>query len=141
MDSDHAWLKVGWRLPPSNFLKLNVDGSSATNSDQMGWGGAIRDAAGNWIQGFQSNSKHNSTFVAEAMALRDGLTTAKNHGSRQLLCESDCNTGEWIHRDGNATADWLARRGCRAINQGTMLLNSLPPELEVILLQDMFGVV
>lgn len=175
MDSDHAWMKVGWRLPPSDFLKLNVDGSYSTDSDQMGWGGAIRDAATKWIMGFQSNSTHSSAFVAEAMALRDGLTIAWNHGSRKLLCESDCKVlvdtlsdscllihhphteilheihqllnRQWIvelsriHRDGNAITNRLARRGYRVINQGILLLNSPPPELEVILLQNMFGVV
>ncbi|XP_057418777.1 uncharacterized protein LOC130712986 [Lotus japonicus] len=87
MDSAHGGMKVGWRLPSSEFLKLNVEGSYWAEGDQMGGGRSIRDAAGKWILG---SVNHGSAFIAESLALRDGLHMAWNPGTRRLLCESDC---------------------------------------------------
>lgn len=37
-----------------------------------------------------SHRKHGNHFMSEALALRDGLVTAWNHGGRKILCELDC---------------------------------------------------
>ncbi|XP_057427717.1 uncharacterized protein LOC130721007 [Lotus japonicus] len=55
------------------------------------WEG-LQDHNGNWVQGFTHKMLHGNSFLAEAIALRDGLQLVWNLGVRKLICESDCKT-------------------------------------------------
>lgn len=45
---------------------------------------------GCWLAGFSSFAHHGDAFAAEAMALRDGLLLAWDHGYKQVSCDVDC---------------------------------------------------
>ncbi|XP_057443884.1 uncharacterized protein LOC130736046 [Lotus japonicus] len=87
---DGQLLQLHWSLPSQDFIKLNSDGSYKEDVNIMGGGGILRDNQGNWIAGFTSSQSEGSPFLAEALALRDGLRLAWGHGIRKLVCETDC---------------------------------------------------
>jgi len=47
---------VGWKYPPQDWMKLNVDGYSKCNPGLTATGGLIRDCMGSWIRGFAINT-------------------------------------------------------------------------------------
>ena len=53
-----------------------------------------------------------------------------------LLKRQWCVTLEFIGRECNAPADWLARRGAFSQDPSMAILDSPPQELEILLLQD-----
>lgn len=79
-----------WQPPTQDFLKLNVDGSYTEDGNRMGAGGVLKDTKGNWVQGFMTHDTGGNSFIAKAIALRNGLAFAWNKGVRKLLCETDC---------------------------------------------------
>ena len=38
---------IGWKWPPSGWMKLNIDGSVIGETGPTGAGGVLRDALGN----------------------------------------------------------------------------------------------
>ncbi|XP_057452893.1 uncharacterized protein LOC130744751 [Lotus japonicus] len=80
-----------WQPPPIHFVKLNTDGSYLDEQHCMGGGGLIRDNKGKFLTGFQSLKAAGCPFLAEALALREGLLLAWNTGYRNVLCEVDCH--------------------------------------------------
>ncbi|XP_057438959.1 uncharacterized protein LOC130730842 [Lotus japonicus] len=56
----------------------------------MGGGGLIRDMNGTYLVGFMSYACGVNPFLAEALALRQGVCIAWIRGFRQVLCEVDC---------------------------------------------------
>lgn len=80
---------VIWRPPPTDFCKLNVDGSSFGNPGNSGFGGLIRDALGQWIIGYSGSCGYSTNLNAELLAMFHGLKLAWERGYRALVCDSD----------------------------------------------------
>lgn len=90
--SDNHLLIDRWQPPSPEFLKLNSDGSYREDAIVMGGGGVLRDSSGKWVNGFISQylEAASCSFLAEALALRDGLRLAWDNSIRKLICNSDC---------------------------------------------------
>ncbi|GMN53247.1 hypothetical protein TIFTF001_022384 [Ficus carica] len=79
-----------WEPPQPGYLKLNIDASVFPRSDHIGIGVAIRDEKGS-ILGAVAKSVEGSfsPFVAECLALREGLRFAKEIECANLEVETD----------------------------------------------------
>uniref|UniRef100_A0A2N9EFE1 Reverse transcriptase domain-containing protein n=1 Tax=Fagus sylvatica TaxID=28930 RepID=A0A2N9EFE1_FAGSY len=80
---------IGWKPPPSGFLKLNTDGSALGNPGLASVGGLIRDSNGNWVRGFSRFIGTTNSFAAELWGLRDGLELARKLDIAKLIVEVD----------------------------------------------------
>jgi ribonuclease HI len=80
---------IGWRYPPIDWVKINVDGCSKGNPGLVGAGGVIRDAMGRWIVGFALNIGICTSVGAELWAITNGLKLAWSKGFRKIILESD----------------------------------------------------
>jgi len=80
---------IGWRYPPIDWVKVNVDGCSKGNPGVAGAGGVIRDAMGKWIVGFAINIGICTSVGAELWAIANGLQLAWSKGFRKIILESD----------------------------------------------------
>lgn len=76
-----------WTPPPSNFCKLNSDGS--VREDIAAAGGLIRNDLGEWIGGFSMNIGPSSIHESELWGLRQGLLLALRLEIKHLIVESD----------------------------------------------------
>ncbi|GLT52285.1 hypothetical protein SLA2020_256330 [Shorea laevis] len=56
---------IGWKPPPSEFIKVNVDGSTKGSPGLSAADGACRDSAGQWLFGFTQQ-------LGEGHAIRTG---------------------------------------------------------------------
>ena len=65
----------GWKPPPENVFKLNIDGA-CKKMNMAAAGGLIRDANGNWITGICANIGISSVTNAELWGLFYGLDLA-----------------------------------------------------------------
>ncbi|GMN66693.1 hypothetical protein TIFTF001_035757 [Ficus carica] len=79
-----------WLPPQPGYLKLNIDASVFPGSDHIGIGAAIRDEKGS-ILGAVAKSVEGffSPFLAECLALREGLSFAKEIECVNLEVETD----------------------------------------------------
>ena len=59
--------------PPTNWFKLNSNGSSLGNPDLAGGGGLISNKRVEWIKGYARAIGITTSAVAELWALRDGI--------------------------------------------------------------------
>jgi len=66
-------VKVSWHHPPANWVKLNTDGSFIGNPGLAGGGGLIRNANGEWVQGFARAIGTTTSAAFELWALHDGI--------------------------------------------------------------------
>ncbi|KHN07237.1 Putative ribonuclease H protein [Glycine soja] len=80
---------VSWDPPTFPFVKLNTDGSSIGNPGDSGYGGIIRDLAGNMLTAFSGECGTTSSLKAKLLAIYYGLRTAWDNGYTHVLCESD----------------------------------------------------
>ena len=55
-------------VPPDQWFKLNIDGSSLGNLGASGFGGIIRDSLGSFIIGFSGYCGHTTSVHAELFA-------------------------------------------------------------------------
>lgn len=76
-----------WQRPSLNRYKLNIDGSS--RSESITGGGVLRDDRGNMIVIFSHYYGQGTNIMAEFLALRDGLELCKTLDVLQLDIESD----------------------------------------------------
>jgi ribonuclease HI len=84
-------VRVRWKKPPEDFLCLNVDASYNIERSTGSSGAVIRDARGSFIAAAAKYYEHVfDAHMAEAMALREGLTLAQQVGCSRLLIQSDC---------------------------------------------------
>lgn len=67
---------IKWLPPPSEYWKLNTDGSSQGNPGKAGAGGIIRNSDGGWVKGFQQSIGHATAIVAELWGILSGLELA-----------------------------------------------------------------
>ncbi|GAU43243.1 hypothetical protein TSUD_241340 [Trifolium subterraneum] len=63
---------VGWKYPPSGWVKLNTDGSCRKDG-RSGCGGVIRGSEGEWIGGFAKFVGRSNVYVAELWGVFEGL--------------------------------------------------------------------
>ncbi|KAF5444598.1 hypothetical protein F2P56_033719 [Juglans regia] len=106
---------IAWSKPAQGRVKLNTDGSSLGNPGESGAGGVIRDMHGRLLLAFAKNLGYGNSTYTELRALLEGVKHCKNMNFSAVDIEMDSKVilawKPYIHREGNAVADWLARRG------------------------------
>ncbi|PKI47771.1 hypothetical protein CRG98_031904 [Punica granatum] len=80
---------IGWILPDSGWLKLNIDGAAKGSLGMAGAGGFLRDDQGRWIGGFAQNIGVASVITTEMWGVRMGLALAWESGARRIILEVD----------------------------------------------------
>ncbi|GMN21286.1 hypothetical protein TIFTF001_050117 [Ficus carica] len=79
-----------WLPPQLGYLKLNVDASVSPGSNHIGIGAVIRDEKGRILGAMAKSMERTfSPFLAECIALREGLMLAKELESATLMVETD----------------------------------------------------
>lgn len=81
--------EVVWTPPLGNIIKVNVDGSSLGNHGPAGFGGLIRNNAGEWICGFSGSCGYADNLTAEVHAIKHGVELAWDKGFKDVILESD----------------------------------------------------
>ena len=97
-------IQVKWLLPPLNWFKLNLDGSSMGNSGLAGGGGIIRDSFGRWVKGYVRAIGATASVATELWALRD----------RIRLCISLNLLAVEVKLDAKVVADLMRSNNSRA---------------------------
>jgi ribonuclease HI len=80
----------GWRPPDDDIIKINIDGGLSLEARQGGAGGIARSHSaylGAWSKPLLGIS---DPFIAEAMALREGVVFAQLRGFQKVVMETDC---------------------------------------------------
>nr|GMC93188.1 putative ribonuclease H [Ipomoea batatas] len=80
---------VRWTVPPSGWIKINVDGSCTQSTGAAACGGLSQDHQGRWLRGFMHNIGCCSIEEAEAWGVIQGLYVALQLGVRNIMVESD----------------------------------------------------
>ncbi|RYQ83778.1 hypothetical protein Ahy_B10g102615 [Arachis hypogaea] len=80
---------IAWSRPPTDFVKLNVDGSLYAYRNNAACGGVFRDADGRFLKGFSCNLGGCSIMHAELWAIVHGLQIAVVNGYQSIVVESD----------------------------------------------------
>ncbi|GMN43800.1 hypothetical protein TIFTF001_012998 [Ficus carica] len=79
-----------WSPPQPGYLKLNIDASVFPSSNHIGIGAAIRDDKGSFLGALAISVEGSfSPFVAECLALREGLRFAKEIECVDIVVETD----------------------------------------------------
>ncbi|KAK4262634.1 hypothetical protein QN277_028172 [Acacia crassicarpa] len=78
-----------WLPPPSDWVKINVDGAVSQTANLAGCGGVARDSHGLWLFGFFAAIGNCTPLDSEEWAMLKGLQLAWNRGFRNVICESD----------------------------------------------------
>ncbi|GMN52856.1 hypothetical protein TIFTF001_022008 [Ficus carica] len=79
-----------WSPPQSGYLKLNIDASVFPSSDHIGIGAAIRDDKGSILEAVAKSVEGSfSPYVAECLALREGLRFTKEIECANIEVETD----------------------------------------------------
>ncbi|GMJ08330.1 hypothetical protein like AT5G42905 [Hibiscus trionum] len=80
---------VKWWRPPSDWIKLNVDGARNTSKGFASCGGLGRDSNGHWRFSFSKKIGTCSVFEAELWAVYEGLSTTWTLGVTKVIVETD----------------------------------------------------
>lgn len=83
-----ASILAGRTPPPTNFVKINVDGSY-TNEGWAAIGGLIRDTSGYWTLGFNKHIGDGSAILTEVCSIFIGLQVAWKFGYNCVVVECD----------------------------------------------------
>ena len=82
--------KGGWSCPPRGFVKLNVDASFDHDLLRGTMGTVLRDEKGRFIAGGNRKIDYCAdVLMAEASALKFGITLAQRAGCNRLIINSD----------------------------------------------------
>ncbi|KAL9282454.1 putative ribonuclease H domain-containing protein [Arabidopsis thaliana] len=81
--------QIAWSRPDEGWFKLNTDGASRGNPGLATAGGVIRDAVGNWVQGFAFNIGVCTAPLAELWGFYYGLYYAWENKITRLKLEVD----------------------------------------------------
>ncbi|XP_058076436.1 uncharacterized protein LOC131225027 [Magnolia sinica] len=81
---------VKWARPSSGFVKLNVDGSSLSNTRKLGGGGICRRDNGEFIFAFVVGYGIGSNTRAKLRAVYNSLRMCFELGHNRIEVESDC---------------------------------------------------
>ena len=87
---------------------LAVDGSWVVGLGRMGCGGFIRDSSRGWISGFSISFGHGNSFLAEMLAIEEGLKLTWELGYRRVSCVTDCKEAVAIFMDNRDTSTYWA---------------------------------
>ncbi|KAL4354521.1 hypothetical protein GQ457_06G016340 [Hibiscus cannabinus] len=80
---------IRWKMPPSQWIKVNVDAAVSTVDSSAGLGTSFRDDIGEWLFGSTRFIGRCSVLIAELWAIHEGLMHAWSRGYRQVELESD----------------------------------------------------
>ncbi|XP_021740114.1 uncharacterized protein LOC110706504 [Chenopodium quinoa] len=78
---------VSWEAPPTNFYKLNFDGSVLNKSATTGI--LIRDSSGAILGARAFNLGTTKVFITEAMAIHKGILLALEREIKNIIIEGD----------------------------------------------------
>ncbi|MCH88087.1 ribonuclease H protein [Trifolium medium] len=77
-----------WSPPLDSIIKVNVDGSSLSNTGRSGFGGLMRNNNGEWLLGFFGFSFITTCLAAELYLILHGLHMAYDVGHKDIIIES-----------------------------------------------------
>ena len=84
---------TGWKPPPENWFKLNVDAATNAGKERAGLGAIVRNWKGEIMAaGIQSTNFHGDLEYAEAEAIYFGIKMAIDAGLVPLMVESNSKT-------------------------------------------------
>lgn len=83
--------REGWKPPPQGYFKLNTDAATSTGSDAIGIGAVLRDSEGRmkWAMAHRLCG-YKSPLIAEALAMRAGVSAVADMGLQNVIMETDC---------------------------------------------------
>ncbi|KAK8632654.1 hypothetical protein V6N13_073040 [Hibiscus sabdariffa] len=87
-----------WSLPPSGFLKFNVDGA-CSHEGKCGVGGVLRDENGSTLMEFSLSIGYGSALMAEIVAIKfavERFTSSQWANRSRLVVESDNTSVDWV---------------------------------------------
>ncbi|XP_042952286.1 uncharacterized protein LOC122289378 [Carya illinoinensis] len=126
---------VKWLPPCSNWVKLNIDGSSLGNPGPAGAGGVIRDASGHMCAAFSVSLGQDSNNYAELKSLLEDYWD-----ELQVCLDRLEYSMSHVFREGNAVADYFAKEGSRGSSMEWFEDRSLPNQLRGLLRMDRAGI-
>ncbi|KAJ1412363.1 Ribonuclease H domain [Sesbania bispinosa] len=85
-------LYIKWIPPPTNWLKLNLDGAVSVLARLAGCGGVLRDHNGNFLGAFSAFLGDCSIMTAELRAILFGVKLAIQKKIANLIIESDSSS-------------------------------------------------
>ncbi|OMO86963.1 hypothetical protein COLO4_20835 [Corchorus olitorius] len=92
-DNQQEQLKRRWiingKKPDAGWVKFNVDGAFDVNSGAAGFGILARDDDGRLIDGIGRTIDTQNAFLAEAMALKEGLKLGRKLRCEKVIMETD----------------------------------------------------
>ncbi|KAK2405280.1 LEAF RUST 10 DISEASE-RESISTANCE LOCUS RECEPTOR-LIKE PROTEIN KINASE 2.5 [Trifolium repens] len=80
---------VSWLRPSEGSISLNVDGSLLRSVHTAGFGGLMRNNAGEFLGGFYGSAVQPNILYAEILAILRGLELCWSKGYRNVACLSD----------------------------------------------------
>ncbi|KAA3482720.1 reverse transcriptase [Gossypium australe] len=143
--SKNSNVKIKWRHPPGNRIKINFDGAFDERSKVSASGVVVRDSSGNiLISSTDIQRGVPSAFAAEAIACRRATQIALDMNEEDIIIEGDSLTigpyiydihsmkprgrrlkFEFIPRSANNPAHVLATESLRR-KEGFYLFNNVP---------------
>lgn len=81
--------KEYWQPSPRGFLKFNIDGASKGNPGTTGFGGALRDEAGNILSLFHCYLGRATNNMAKLMAMEQCLDSLKRGNYYNVVIKAD----------------------------------------------------
>ena len=79
-----------WKTPPLGVFKINIDIATVDDASAMGLGVVIRDSRGHFVAARTRKVLGEADAMrVEAMAIREGLSLAKDLEIRAVILEGD----------------------------------------------------
>ncbi|KQJ87215.1 hypothetical protein BRADI_4g09840v3 [Brachypodium distachyon] len=80
-----------WKRPPTEFVKINIDGAFDAGTGHGGWGCLARDSDGDIVFAAAGYVEHAAEALqTEAHAFIRGILCAENLGIGRIIMETDC---------------------------------------------------
>ena len=67
---------ISWSAPPTDWVKINVDGSCKPDVGAIAAGGLLRNERKEWLFGFATNKGNGNIAEAELWGIFEGLKLA-----------------------------------------------------------------
>ncbi|XP_004305978.1 PREDICTED: uncharacterized protein LOC101292333 [Fragaria vesca subsp. vesca] len=80
---------IKWSLPSSGYVKLNFDGYVFQHNSNFASGFVLRDDSGCPLIAYTRRIGKTDVPIAEVVALRDGLLSARNRNISRVIAEGD----------------------------------------------------
>lgn len=81
-----------WWQPEEGWIKLNSDGASRGEDNQVGCGGLLRDSTETWVLGYTRKFGVCNAIQVEAWGMWIGVNLARQRDITKLVVESDSKT-------------------------------------------------